>query len=500
MKKLLILCLLIVCAWGIGRDQNYIDEGITSGAPHMPLPDRQGNLVLVDSSANLYSGLFVGQDGIAFSFWVNDLAYDNTVLGQDARYPSSLASSGGPHIGYPILTAAPGWGHMGASHETGGWFSSFWGAPVDMSGDIGSQGGTPKELPNGNIVNVADLTSNDVAWYTYPPDLSAVIASGNFGAGYDFWSVDVNGGICYVFVLNTTTLEPEYFTTTDGETWTGPTVWNLTWPNPFTNNVIWMYQMALTDAGDPILVFEIRDGDDGTWPINAKSYVQTASGATPVQISDDVYDAGRLPFVATGGDDVVVMWLAHTNALEDSLARWDAFWRESDDNGANWSTPKILTDAITDRPCLTQIAKRLDVTNGKFFYVLGTPIIADIDLEWADWAGNDHRLDPIRWWVGWEPLVGIEEHETETPSRLTMNVTTPASRNARISYALTNAGEISLKVYDRTGSLVRTIETGYKDAGVYNRNLDVSELANGTYFVRLVTSTDNLTRSLIVIH
>ncbi|UCG92188.1 MAG: T9SS type A sorting domain-containing protein [candidate division WOR-3 bacterium] len=527
MKKLLALSLLIVFVWAIPLDRYYIDEGTTSDLPHMPLPDFQG-LALVDSSGNLYSGLFIGQDGIdynttlgyleflnrgysptgdlyvhqtdnVFTFWTHDLAYEATTLG-NARYPSSLASENGPHIGMPLLDQVTGtWGHMGGQFDAGGWFSGFWDPAIDMSGDIGSQCCVPKALPNGDIVFVADVTDGTVQYYTYSNDLGTENASGNFGT-YDFIAVDVNGGICRVFLLDGA-LDVYYFSSTDGVTWTGPTLWDITWPNPYTNNTIWVAQMALTDAGDPIFVFEIRDSDDAVWPVNAKSYVQTASGATPTQISDDVYDAGRLPFVATGGGTIVVFWLAHTNAEEESLARWDGFFSNSTDGGATWSSPLNITSGITDRPCLTQIAKRIDATNGNFFYVLGTPILFDIDLEWADFTGNDHRLEPVRWWVGWHPTTGVAENKTEKPGHTSLAFApNPASHRAAVSYTLSKAGNISLRIFDLAGREVQTVERGYRDAGVYSVNVDTRNLTNGTYFFVLDTPDGNISRPLVVVH
>ncbi len=204
-------------------------------------------------------------------------------------------------------------------------------------------------------------------------------------------------------------------------------------------------------------------------------------------------------------NDLYCLWAGNADSTDVALNTYingELYGAYSTDNGATWTDYKNLTNTPSPGAaagdCFDEdyfTASPLVVNDSIF-----VTFIEDKDACAFVHAG-EMTDNPVHGWVfPKEYVYGIEEHETETPSRLTMNITNPASRNAKISYTLTNAGEISLKVYDRTGSLVRTIETGYKEAGVYNLNLDVSELANGTYFARLDTSTDDLTRTFVVIH
>ncbi|GAI58761.1 unnamed protein product, partial [marine sediment metagenome] len=203
-------------------------------------------------------------------------------------------------------------------------------------------------------------------------------------------------------------------------------------------------------------------------------------------------------------NDLYCLWAGNADSTDVALNNYingEIYGAISYDNGATWTDYKNLTN--TPSP---------GAAAGDCFdedYFTASPLIVNDSIfvtfiEDKDACAFVHggvmTDNPVHGWV-FPKDIGIEEHDdTETPSRLTMNISNPASRNAKISYTLTNAGEISLKVYDRTGSLVRTIETGYKDAGVYNRNLDVSELANGTYFLFLKTEEANVHSSLIVIH
>lgn len=529
MKKLVALCLLIGLIWAMPKDAKFIDDGSSSNLPHRPLPSFLQGFVLVDSSGNSYSAwtkmqeclafnpvvgglefvnrgysptgiLNVHQSDASFSFWVHDyVVYDQQIppANGGARYPNAVAATN-PYISTPTLDAGPAFGYMVAQYDEGGWWSGFWADPVDIGpGNIGCHKNIGKELPDGNILFIGCGLANEIYYRTMSPDLSTTVASGLLATN-EYWGFDINGGIASVFYYNTGTLDVYYQTTTDGVTWSGEQTYDIVWPTPYTNSGLYWTQMALTDAGNPILEFDIVDNDDATYPWDGIVYVSIAESQPCVAVSptDTTAFWGT---IATGGDLVVVMYQLPYNALEDSFACHDQWFNWSGDNGATWHTPQNLTASFNHATGFGQLAKRVNATDGKFYYFFGVNMLGDWDLFYGVAYGT-HGAEPHAWYVGWE-YTGIEEHEeTEKPNRLTMNVTTPASRNARISYTLTNAGEISLKVYDRTGSLVRTIETGYKDVGVYNFNLDVSELANGTYFLFLKTEEANVQKSLIVIH
>ena len=529
MKKVLILCLLMSLVWAVPRGRDYIDDGSSANLPHRSLSSRQGTQ-LVDSSANAYSAwtniqsclafeptigalqfvcrhyttsghLDVHQADAAFSFWVHDMEVYLAEHG-NARYPTSVASDNGPHIGFPILDPITGtWGHMGAQHCAGGWYSSFWSSPVDLSGDIGSPRSIGVKLPTGDLVFVCDNTDNTIPYYTMSADLNTTLASGNLASNSQIWGIDCNGGVCYVFWYDVTDLSIWYVSSTDGITWTTATQWVLTYPSPFASNVLNWPQMALTDAGDPILIFDLYDGNDVTYPFSSKVYVSNASGATPVEVSDNTYGVYSYPTIAAGGGNVVViMQVAMDTTLLDSLAYHDVFCRASDDDGATWDYWVNLTESVTERTGLPQAAKRLDATNGNFFYFYGVNQLVDHDPYWHC-AYDPEGLDPHAWFVCWNEIpLGIAENESKTPSRLTLNVRpNPVSRHTSISYALTTAGDVSLQIFDLLGRNVSTVESSYKNAGVYTLNLDTSELANGTYFLVLDTDCGTITRSFVVV-
>lgn len=542
MKKLLALCLLIGLAWAM-VDKDYIDEGTTSTLPHHVLTSRQ-TAVLVDSSGNCYTSwtqiqqclsfnptlgnvqflcrgydptgdLYTHQAPADFSFWVSDWAYDNTVHG-NARYPTSLASSGAtnaPHIGFPVLVPGPAFGIMAGNVEPNGWFTALWGTPVAFTADIQAPRSVAQELPTGDIVFFADCPTT-IHYETWSADLTTQLASGDLGTNANAFGSDCNGGTCYVFSYGdppASWTDPytdsiSYWTTTDGINWSAEQYWELQVPAPYPTN-LWNgafgAQMALTDAGNPILVFHVEDFDDAVWPFSAKVYVSTASGATSIQVSDDTYDAAIWPTIATGGNYVVVFMHVHTNAETDSFARMDHCHAFSTDNGANWSPVYNNTADEPNKPGLGQIAKRVDATNGNFFYYYGVCLTApNLDPDHSiGGPGTGHAAEPHAWYVGHAPIVGVAEHETDMPKFASLNFApNPASRTAVVSYALSKAGNVSLKMFDLAGREVNTVESGYRNAGIYNVNVNTRNLASGTYFLVLDTPEGNISRSLIVVH
>lgn len=166
-----------------------------------------------------------------------------------------------------------------------------------------------------------------------------------------------------------------YKTTTDGINWNGPFTWVINWPNPYPSNIIGWMQAVVTDAGNPILVFDNWDGNDPNYPFRSKVYVSIASGADCIDVGQsgtNVYNF--YPTIAAGGNYVVALFgIVRSDTGQYTI--WDIYYNYSTDNGTSWHTPQNLTGSITDHNnCLWQISKRLDPNLVRFFYVFGSSI------------------------------------------------------------------------------------------------------------------------------
>jgi len=74
----------------------------------------------------------------------------------------------------------------------------------------------------------------------------------------------------------------------------------------------------------------------------------------------------------------------------------------------------------------------------------------------------------------------------------------PFTKTAGVRFGLARAGPVTLKLYDVTGKLARTLVAGQRRAGSYSLPITVGALARGVYLLKLETGDCRLTRKLIL--
>ena len=105
--------------------------------------------------------------------------------------------------------------------------------------------------------------------------------------------------------------------------------------------------------------------------------------------------------------------------------------------------------------------------------------------------------------------VSLDSIGTPKRSRLLQNYPNPFNPETWIPYQLSEAGSVSLSIYDATGKLIRTLSVGYQPAGFYQsqaravywdgRNALGETVASGIYFYQLTTSTFQQTRRMLIL-
>ncbi|MCS4184937.1 FG-GAP-like repeat-containing protein [Salinibacter ruber] len=101
--------------------------------------------------------------------------------------------------------------------------------------------------------------------------------------------------------------------------------------------------------------------------------------------------------------------------------------------------------------------------------------------------------------VGSESYVeGKREEAIPEEVRLT-SYPNPAGRQATVEYALPEAREVTLQVYDVLGRRVATLEQGRKKAGRHTARLETSRLSSGVYFGRLEAGGQTRTQKITVV-
>ena len=94
-------------------------------------------------------------------------------------------------------------------------------------------------------------------------------------------------------------------------------------------------------------------------------------------------------------------------------------------------------------------------------------------------------------------------------SLLLQNYPNPFNPETWIPYRLSEAGPVSLSIYDAKGTRIRTLSLGYQSAGFYQRqgraaywdgrNALGEPVASGVYFYQLVTPSFQQTRRMLIL-
>ena len=107
-------------------------------------------------------------------------------------------------------------------------------------------------------------------------------------------------------------------------------------------------------------------------------------------------------------------------------------------------------------------------------------------------------------------LPDLELYEIPSETELLANYPNPFNPETWIPYRLAKAAKVSLEIYDTNGSLVRSIDVGFKPAAVYEsrasaiywdgRNNYGERVASGTYFYHLTAGEDYAsTRRMVIL-
>lgn len=95
-----------------------------------------------------------------------------------------------------------------------------------------------------------------------------------------------------------------------------------------------------------------------------------------------------------------------------------------------------------------------------------------------------------------------EQHqETQPPSIDVLSIyPNPARESVTVVYRLEQESEMSVRVYDALGRLVRLVTASEaRSRGTSQMIIDVSDLSSGIYFIRIDASRSSVTRKLTVV-
>nr|WP_297167131.1 T9SS type A sorting domain-containing protein [uncultured Dysgonomonas sp.] len=126
-----------------------------------------------------------------------------------------------------------------------------------------------------------------------------------------------------------------------------------------------------------------------------------------------------------------------------------------------------------------------------FFFPPGEHLYLDDDKE------NLAVLDSL--WNIKHPLQpGTRSSDTETARNFSYNFyPNPVESQLTIEYYLENATSVTISMYSLDGKLLKNIDLGRKDKGMYSEFIDCSTLSKGTYVLTIKTNTNTLSDKIM---
>jgi hypothetical protein len=179
--------------------------------------------------------------------------------------------------------------------------------------------------------------------------------------------------------------------------------------------------------------------------------------------------------------------------------RADIWYSSSTDNGVTWTEGTKITDggSVTYRfpSILSPIGDTVMVT-----YLIDQ--IAGFFL-YAEGAATNNPVVVQKWPNPYAP--GVEGPKSVPPGRMDIAVSpNPFGRNARLSYAVPQRGNVSLAIFDAAGRTVRTLASGRSEPGRFSavwdgRSQSGAMVPNGVYLYRYAFDGKRMTGKLTLI-
>jgi hypothetical protein len=257
---------------------------------------------------------------------------------------------------------------------------------------------------------------------------------------------------------------------------------------------------SLAGISDPTKVQIYRRSAPGNGPFNALD-TQVDSMGTPGDLSDDVIyatvdgfgefvlasDSQPLPVELSGFDATLdgseAVRLTWSTASETNNAGFRV-QRKADEKGESWNTVGWVEGAgTTSRSRSYQhVDKELPYEADQLTYRLK-------QVDKGAQNKDDDRAD-------YSKEVVVER--TIDQVELLGTYPNPAQSQATLRYAVPGQQDIKVYLYDILGRRVRTVVDGERE-GRYKRQLDISRLASGVYFLRLQSEGETRTQKLTVV-
>jgi hypothetical protein len=203
-------------------------------------------------------------------------------------------------------------------------------------------------------------------------------------------------------------------------------------------------------------------------------------------------------------EDIALVEKGEIGAVFPSDDFYDYVVVEGSDDGVNWKTLSSGYDAQKNAKWLD--AYNLEKDGDKSLFMEHT-----IDILNTFQAGDTIFIrfklhsDPLTAGWGWaidnvfiqQKITAIERVEKNNLScNIYPNPITGGTTN--VNFSLDKKSKVSIKVLDIKGQVLWGNDFGYKPKGSYNESINLSNLANGIYVMRIEINNNQITKKIIV--
>ena len=108
-------------------------------------------------------------------------------------------------------------------------------------------------------------------------------------------------------------------------------------------------------------------------------------------------------------------------------------------------------------------------------------------------SGRIYKFHPVP--------IGVSGNTEELPSgfALQQNYPNPFNPETKIKYTVPIESFVTLKIYDGLGREIRTLITGYKEAGNYEVSWNASNYPSGVYFYILTGGSQSIEKKMVLV-
>ncbi|UCG55120.1 MAG: T9SS type A sorting domain-containing protein [Dehalococcoidia bacterium] len=120
---------------------------------------------------------------------------------------------------------------------------------------------------------------------------------------------------------------------------------------------------------------------------------------------------------------------------------------------------------------------------------------------WTD-SINTYPINTMRIWGKFYPFIGIEEDVglSRRKMRIDMQVyPNPINRVFNIEYFISQKMKVSISVFDVTGRLMKRLASDIQDVGYYHKVYEMTDFAQGVYFIRLETENQSEIQKVVFV-